>query len=148
MDAATNTQFLLNRHQSLDDNARELLERIGAVEAGPAPVQSRDVTALAGHYNALDNLRGSCPGTAGDLDFPVRRATWLDQNEKEMLRQRDMVGTAVAHFCDNGYEAHNKHGRRPRESCPSRSAWQRAYPRRTAQAQADHLRGRYSLRRQ
>merc|ERR1712214_199136 len=71
------------------------------------PVQSRDFTALAGHDNAPDNLGKPYPCTAKDLDFPVKRDTWLDKNEKEMLKQRDMVGTAFAHCCEDGFEAHD-----------------------------------------
>merc|ERR1719414_2647349 len=71
------------------------------------PVQSRDFTALAGHDNAPDNLGKPYPCTAKDLDFPVKRDTWLDKNEKEMLKQRNMVGSAFAHCCENGFEAHD-----------------------------------------
>jgi muconolactone delta-isomerase len=70
------------------------------------PVQSRDFTALAGHDNVPDNLGNPYPCTAKDLDFPVKRDTWLDKNEEEMLKQRDMVGSAFAHCCDSGFEAH------------------------------------------
>ena len=61
------------------------------------PVQSRDYTALAGHDNVPDSLGNPYPCTAKDLDFPVKRDTWLDKNETEMLKQRDMVGSAFAH---------------------------------------------------
>ena len=75
------------------------------------PVQSRCYTALAGHDNAPDNLGNPYPCTAKDLDFPVKRDTWLDKNETEMIKQRDIVGTAFAHCCDNGFEAHDLGGK-------------------------------------
>nr|AAV35378.1 luciferase [Alexandrium tamarense] len=71
------------------------------------PVQSRDYTALAGHDNAPDNLGNPYPCTAKDLDFPVKRDTWLDKNESEMIKQRNMVGSAFAHCCEDGFEAHD-----------------------------------------
>jgi len=76
-------------------------------ESNIIPVQSRDFTALAGHDNALDNLGNPYPCIAKDLDFPVKRDTWLDKNEKQMLKQRDMVGGAFAHCCEDGFEAHD-----------------------------------------
>merc|ERR1712032_895535 len=71
------------------------------------PVQSRDYTALAGHDNAPDNLGKPYPCTAKDLDYPVKRDTWLEQNKIEMEKQRNMVGSAFAHCCDDGFEAHD-----------------------------------------
>ena len=43
------------------------------------PLQSRDYRALAGHHNAPDNLGNPYPCIAKDLDFPVKRDTWLDK---------------------------------------------------------------------
>jgi len=71
------------------------------------PLQSRDFTALAGHDNAPDNLGRPYPCTAKDLDFPVKRDTWMDKNEAEMKKQRGIVDAAFAHVCDNGFEAHD-----------------------------------------
>merc|ERR1711963_973077 len=62
----------------------------------PIPVQSRDYTALAGCDNVCDNLGNPYPCTAKDLDYPVKRDTWLDQNEKEMLYQRKLVAGTFA----------------------------------------------------
>ena len=36
----------------------------------------------------------------------MERDTWLDKNEKEMIKQREVVGTAFANCCDDGFEAH------------------------------------------
>merc|ERR1712242_37901 len=71
------------------------------------PLQSRDYTALAGHDNVCDNLGNPYPCIAKDLDYPVKRDTWLDKNETEMLKQREMVGGAFAHCCEDGFEAHD-----------------------------------------
>lgn len=76
-------------------------------ESAIIPVQSRDYTALAGHDNAPDNLGKPYPCTAKDLDYPVKRDTWLEQNKIEMEKQRNMVGSAFAHCCDDGFEAHD-----------------------------------------
>jgi len=62
-------------------------------ESQPIPVQSRDYTALAGMDNVPDNLGKPYPCTAKDLDYPKKRDTWLDQNEKEMVRQRGLVAS-------------------------------------------------------
>merc|ERR1712127_308778 len=59
----------------------------------PIPVQSRDYTALAGMDNVCDNLGKPYPCIGKDLDYPKKRDTWLDQNEKEMYRQRDIVSS-------------------------------------------------------
>merc|ERR1712241_1505589 len=71
------------------------------------PLQSRDYTALAGHDMAPDNLGRPYLCTAKDLDFPVKRDTWMDKNEAEMKKQRGIVDAAFAHVCDNGFEAHD-----------------------------------------
>merc|ERR1712127_266226 len=70
-------------------------------------LQSRDFTALAGHDMAPDNLGRPYLCTAKDLDFPVKRDTWMDKNEAEMKKQRGIVDAAFAHVCDNGFEAHD-----------------------------------------
>jgi len=70
-------------------------------------LQSRDFTALAGHDMAPDNLGKPYLCTAKDLDFPVKRDTWMDKNEAEMKKQRGIVDAAFAHVCDNGFEAHD-----------------------------------------
>jgi len=62
-------------------------------ESQPIPVQSRDYTALAGTDNAPTNLGKPYPCTAKDLDYPKKRDTWLDQNEKEMVKQRGLVAS-------------------------------------------------------
>jgi len=62
-------------------------------ESKPIPLQSRDYTALAGRDNVCTNLGKPYPCTAKDLDYPKKRDTWLDQNEKEMIRQRGIVSS-------------------------------------------------------
>merc|ERR1739844_261117 len=62
-------------------------------ESQPIPVQSRDYTALAGTDNAPTNMGKPYPCTSKDLDYPKKRDTWLDQNEKEMVRQRGLVAS-------------------------------------------------------
>merc|ERR1712242_590630 len=62
-------------------------------ESKPIPVQSRDYTALAGCDNVCTNLGKPYPCTAKDLDYPKKRDTWLDQNKKQMLYQRDVVAS-------------------------------------------------------
>merc|ERR1719480_717364 len=54
-----------------------------------------------------DNLGNPYPCVAKDLDYPVKRDTWLDKNETEMLKQRNMVGGAFADCCTDGFEAHD-----------------------------------------
>ena len=58
-------------------------------ESAPIPVQSRDFTALVGRDNVCTNLGKPYPCIAKDLDYPKKRDTWLDKNEKEMIPQRD-----------------------------------------------------------
>ena len=70
-------------------------------------VQSRDYTTLAGHGNVPDNSGNPYLCTAKDLDYSAKRDTWLDQNETEMLKQRDMVGSVFANCCDNCIEPHD-----------------------------------------
>jgi len=60
-------------------------------ESKPIPLQSRDYTALAGRDNVCTNLGKPYPCTAKDLDYPKKRDTWLDDNEKEMIKQRGIV---------------------------------------------------------
>merc|ERR1712242_315824 len=62
-------------------------------ESKPIPLQSRDYTALAGRDNVCTNLGKPYPCIAKDLDYPKKRDTWLDQNEKEMIRQRGLVSS-------------------------------------------------------
>nr|AAL40676.1 luciferase [Pyrocystis lunula] len=76
-------------------------------ESQTIPLQSRDYTALAGHDNAPDNLGKPYPCTAKDLDFPLKRDTWLDKNQEEMNKQRTMVSAHFADVCDNGFEVHD-----------------------------------------
>merc|ERR1719204_1838675 len=71
--------------------------------SAPIPVQSRDYTALAGCDNVPDNLGNPYPCTAKDLDYPVKRDTWLDQNEKEMLYQRKLVAGTFAKISDQDF---------------------------------------------
>merc|ERR1719361_426178 len=69
----------------------------------PIPVQSRDYTALAGCDNVADNLGNPYPCTAKDLDYPIKRDTWLDQNEKEMLYQRKLVAGTFAKISEQEF---------------------------------------------
>merc|ERR1712051_1158417 len=62
-------------------------------ESKPIPLQSRDYTALAGRDNVCTNLGKPYPCPAKDLDYPKKRDTWLDKNEKEMIRQRGLVSS-------------------------------------------------------
>jgi len=83
--------------------------------SSPIPVQSRDYTALAGCDNVCDNLGNPYPCTAKDLDYPIKRDTWLDQNEKEMLVQRKKVAATFAKISDQdfvgmGYTSRNIDG--------------------------------------
>nr|O77206.1 RecName: Full=Dinoflagellate luciferase [Lingulodinium polyedra]AAC36472.1 luciferase [Lingulodinium polyedra] len=76
-------------------------------ESKPIPLQSRDYTALAGLDNVPDSLGNPYTCEAKDLDYPIKRDTWLDKNQEEMLKQRSIVGTAFAKCCDQGFEAHD-----------------------------------------
>jgi len=62
-------------------------------ESQPIPVQSRDYTALAGMDNTPTNMGKPYPCTGKDLDYPKKRDTWLDTNEKEMVKQRGLVAS-------------------------------------------------------
>lgn len=68
--------------------------------SSPIPLQSRDYTALAGFNNTPDNLGNTYPCVGKDLDYPKKRDTWLDTNEKEMLKQRKMVAKTFARISD------------------------------------------------
>jgi len=65
-------------------------------ESGPRPaLQSRDFTALAGVYNAPDNLGKHYPCTPIDLDAPVQRDTWMDTNVDIVTAQQQAISTQV-----------------------------------------------------
>lgn len=68
--------------------------------SAPIPLQSRDYTALAGQNNCPDNLGNPYPCIGKDLDYPVKRDTWMDQNEKEMLVQRKLVAKTFARISE------------------------------------------------
>merc|ERR1712127_524658 len=51
----------------------------------------RQSTEVAGRDNVCNNLGKPYPCTAKDLDYPKKRDTWLDTNEKEMIKQRGLV---------------------------------------------------------
>merc|ERR1712137_572085 len=65
-------------------------------ESGPRPaLQSRDFTALAGVYNAPDNLGKHYPCTPIDLDAPVQRDTWMDTNVDIVTAQQQAIASQV-----------------------------------------------------
>jgi len=61
------------------------------VESCPA-LQSRDFTALAGVFNAPDNLGNPYPCQPVDLDASVERDTWVDQNKDAVAQQAALIG--------------------------------------------------------
>jgi hypothetical protein len=64
------------------------------VDSRPA-LQSRDFTALAGVFNAPDNLGNPYPCQPVDLDAPVERDTWMDQNKEVVAQQAAAIGKSV-----------------------------------------------------
>ena len=64
------------------------------VDSRPA-LQSRDFTALAGVFNAPDNLGKPCPCQPVDLDAHVERNTWMDQNKEVVAQQAALIEKSV-----------------------------------------------------
>jgi len=60
-------------------------------ESKPIPLHSRDYAALAGRDTVCASLGKPYPCTAKDLDYPKKKDMWLDDNEKEMIKQRGIV---------------------------------------------------------
>jgi len=58
-------------------------------------LQSRDFTALAGRMNAPDNLGNPYPCEPIDLDAPVKRDTWMDENQDKVESQAKSISDAV-----------------------------------------------------
>ena len=64
-------------------------------EVGSRPaLQSRDFTALAGVFNAPDKLGNPYPCQPVDMDAPVERDTWMDQN-KVVAQEAASIGKSV-----------------------------------------------------
>jgi len=58
-------------------------------------LQSRDFTALAGRMNVPDNLGNPYPCEPLDLDAPVKRDTWTDENRDKVEAQSKSISDAV-----------------------------------------------------
>jgi len=58
-------------------------------------LQSRDFTALAGRMNVPDNLGNPYPCEPLDLDAPVKRDAWMDENRDKVESQSKSIGDAV-----------------------------------------------------
>lgn len=56
---------------------------------------SRDFTALAGKTNVPDNLGNPYPCQPLDLDAPVKRDTWFDENKGKVEKQAQSISVAV-----------------------------------------------------
>ena len=61
-------------------------------EVGSRPaLHCRDFSALGGVFNAPDNLGNPYPCQPVDLDAPVERDTWMDQNKEVVAQQAASV---------------------------------------------------------
>merc|ERR1712157_176854 len=58
-------------------------------------LQSRDFTALAGKMNVPDNLGNPYPCQPLDLDAPVKRDSWFDDNKDKVEKQAQSISAAV-----------------------------------------------------